>query len=243
MSKTTPPGFKDRSLWLRAYAGLALFSVAGSLLSRVTGLDPGLIAPIASVMTLGAALVAVFWGPIQEWGAAKSAAVLGAAGLAGAAAEVAGLYTGAVFGNYVYTEAWQPILMLPGGKPFPLLLPVAWLMMAGGSVLAVRRLLPHAPGWGVALLGAGLAAGLDVPMEHVMVHVLGYWQWTPPGPLPGGAPWMNVFGWLATSLVAGAIILSSRPQDPRPANEPLEVLLIHAAFLAAMTLVSLTPAA
>jgi uncharacterized membrane protein len=166
---------------------------------------------------------------------------MGAAGLAGAGAEVAGLYTGAVFGSYVYTEAWQPIVMLPGDKPFPLLLPVAWLMMAGGSVLAVRRLLPEVPGWGAASLGACTAAALDVPMEHVMVNVLGYWTWTSPGPLPGGAPWMNVVGWLATSLVAGAIILSSRPQDDRPAHEPLEVLLIHAAFLGAMTLVSLVP--
>ena len=82
---------------------------------------------------------------------------------------------------------------------FPLLLPLAWLLVAGGSYLVARR----------AWLGAILATAADFVMEPVMVQRLGYWRWLEPGPLPGGAPWLNPIGWFVCTWVAG-LILSRR---------------------------------
>lgn len=216
--------------WLKAYLGLVVFSLAGSLLSKATGLNPGFIAPAAGLLTIVAGVGTVFAGSFKPETWKKTALLLAFVGLVGVTSEVAGLYTGVIFGPYEYTEKWWPTLLLPGEKPFPLLLPFAWMMMAGGAYLAVHRWMPDHKKWLAIPLGALLAAMIDLPMEWAMTGALGYWVWTEPGPLPGGAPIMNFVGWIVVSALAGLILFAGKADDKRRYPEPIIVLGTHLAF-------------
>ena len=200
---------------VRLFLGLVLFSLAGSLFSRLTRLDPGPIAPVASLLTLGVGVAATFAAYVRAAPAAW--ARLAAALALGTTSEVVGLRTGFPFGRYVYTDAWWPTVRLPGIGLFPLLLPFAWLLMAGASRLALgpeRR--PSAVRvLAGSVLGGGLAALVDLTMEPVMAGPLGYWRWIERGPLPGGAPVANFFGWWATAALAGLVLTLGAPPTPR----------------------------
>lgn len=211
--------------WLpRLFFGLVAFSLLGSLLERLTGLAPGWIAPIASLLTLATGVAAAF-APVvvalgrPAWFALALVVVIGAA------SELIGLATGLPFGRYVYTEAWWPTVPLPGGGVFPVQLPFAWFLIAGSSYLVVAQWVR--PPVLRVVLGAALAALVDVPMEPVMTETLGYWRWLEPGPLPGGAPWLNPVGWFLTSLLAGLVLERAGAAEVRT-RTPLAVL---AAFL------------
>jgi putative membrane protein len=138
-----------------------------------------------------------------------------------------GLVSGFPFGRYEYTGAWWPSLALPNGQPFPAQLPFAWLMMSWASVLVARR---WVMGWAAVALGGLLAALADLAMEPTAVGVLGYWRWTGEGPLPGGAPVSNFFGWWLVAALAGALLLWARP-DPESRPEPAVVLAGHTVFM------------
>ena len=193
----------------RPFLGLVLFSLAGSLLSRLTHLDPGPIRPSASVLTLAAGVGAVFAAYVRSVPGAWTR--LGLAFVLGASSEIVGLKTGVPFGRYVYTDAWWPTVRLPGIGPYPLLLPFAWLLMAGASNLSVGR-----RGWTWPVLGGLLAAVVDLAMEPVMAGPLGYWRWLVPGPLPGGAPLANFLGWWAVATVAGFVLGVPKRRDDTP---------------------------
>jgi len=182
-----------RCLW--AYVGLSLFAIAGTVLSKSTGLDPGPVKPIVAAATVVCGFMAVFAPAARSspkvWLGALAIIVIGAA------SELIGLYSGLPFGRYEYTQAWAPVIGLPGGKWFPLLLPVAWAMMAGSAYFACAGLGKY------RLVGAALlASAADWLMEPVMVQRLGYWVWLDGGPL-FGAPVSNVFGWFLVTLLAG----------------------------------------
>ena len=186
-----------------AFAFLVAFSLSGSLFSRLTRLDPGPIAPVTSLLTLGVGVAAVFGAYVREVPRAYLR-LIGAFAL-GATSEIVGLATGFPFGRYVYTGAWWPTLGIPGVGLFPIALPFAWLLMAGASVLGVRGRRLGYP-WVSCVAGGLLAALVDLLMEPVMTGPLGYWRWLRPGPLPGGAPIANFLGWWAVATLAGAIL-------------------------------------
>lgn len=184
---------KRLTLPARLFLGLVAFSLVGSLLSKSFNLDPGLIRPAASFLTIATGFLTL----------ARMAKLwqVGAVLLIGGAAEVCGVYMGFPFGRYEYTAAWQPVISLPQGHLFPLLVPFAWFLVAGGCALALRPL-----GKPMLILAPLMATLIDFFMEPVMTRTLGYWRWLEPGPLPGGAPWVNMAGWLATSLLAALIL-------------------------------------
>ncbi len=184
---------KRLSIWTKLFLGLVLFSLAGSLLTRQTGLDPGPIRPVASLLTIATGFVALA-RLAKGW---QAGAVL----LLGGAAEICGLYTGYPFGAYRYTSAWWPVIDLPHGFHFPVLLPFAWFLIAGGCALALRPL-----GKPMLVLAPLLATLIDFFMEPIMTQRLRYWIWLEKGPLPGGAPWLNMVGWFATSLLAAFVL-------------------------------------
>lgn len=203
--------------WVRVFLSLVIFSLLGSLFTRLSGLNPGPIAPVTSVLTLACGVVATFRAYVGEgaWVRLLFAFVLGAA------SELIGLATGFPFGRYAYTTEWWPTVALPMGR-FPLMLPFAWLLMAGASLFVAVRL--DRVMWRAVILGGLVAAVVDLAMEPVMAGPLGYWRWLEPGPLPGGAPVANFFGWWATAALAGAVLGFGVPADRLKSREPAWVL-------------------
>jgi putative membrane protein len=210
---------------LRVFAGLAVFAVLGRIAQVRLGLEP----PSALPPTVGVAMILA--GVLALLASVRPAGwrVAAALGL-GAVAEVVGVVTGAVFGPYTYTHRWAPVVALPGGELFPLLVPWAWLLVAGGCAWALPL-----RGWARSLAAGLVAALIDLPMEAVMTEVLRYWEWNPRGPLPGGAPWQNFFAWWAVASAAATLL----PEPPSTLAQltALRVLSIYGAFLAAVWLI------
>ena len=180
------------------YLGLVAFSLAGSLLSKLTGLAPGPIVPIASALTIGFGFAAVFHSiwvenkPSVYW-------VLPTCLALAAAIELLGLQTGFPFGRYAYTTNWQPTFHVGKGV-FPLLLPFAWLLVVGAATVICSPLRSG------IISAAFLATAIDYLMEPVMAGPLRYWVWLERGSLPGGAPILNPLGWFATAMVVAALL-------------------------------------
>ena len=195
---------------------MVAFSLVGSLFSRLTGFDPGPIAPVTSLLTLGVGVAATFVAYVREVPYAYPRLI--AAFVLGASSEIVGLATGFPFGRYAYTGAWWPTVGVPGVGLFPIALPFAWLLMAGASALGVSRVGTLTR----ALLGGLLAAFVDLLMEPVMTGPLGYWRWLRPGPLPGGAPVANFLGWWTVATLAALILTLGTP--PSEARTPRWVL-------------------
>ncbi|AIE84992.1 hypothetical protein OP10G_1624 [Fimbriimonas ginsengisoli Gsoil 348] len=200
----------------------------GSLFSHLTHLDPGVIAPVTAILTLLVGLVAAFGTDRTAFRGVLAIVLLGTV------VELVGVRTGFPFGTYAYTSRWWPVIYLPGFGWFPLLVPLAWALIAGASSLVAARLVSSpAPR---VLLGGLLAAVLDLVMEPVMTGTLGYWVWQGKGPLPGGAPVANFFGWFGTSVLAG-LVLTATGQPSRRPNDPLAVLLGHLGLVVGLGLI------
>jgi putative membrane protein len=123
--------------------------------------------------------------------------------------EAVGVLTGFPFGVYRYTSAWWPTIRLGPDQLYPLGVPFAWLLVVGGLWLTIGNLM----GWR-RVLGIGLAAALiDVALEDLMVHTLGYWQWKTPGPV-FGAPLQNSVAWLVTATAAAALLCPAKSVAP-----------------------------
>ncbi|WAX77366.1 carotenoid biosynthesis protein [Streptomyces sp. KMM 9044] len=162
--------------------------------------------------------------------------LLAVAGLGGLAVEVVGVRTGFPFGTYEYTGT-----LGLGVAGVPVVVPLAWIMMAWPALEAGRLL---APGRGhagprstrvrTAVAGGWALASWDVFLDPQMVDA-GHWSWTDPHPaLPGveGVPLTNFLGWVAVSVVMIAAMDAlcghavRRPaEDGRPAG-PAVVLYL-----------------
>ncbi|MGZ4616094.1 MAG: carotenoid biosynthesis protein [Actinomycetes bacterium] len=135
----------------------------------------------------------------------------------GLAAEAVGVRTGLPFGDYTYSASLGPQVL-----GVPLVVPLAWTMMAYPLFLAARRLSRR---WVAVVGGIGLA-GWDVFLDPQMVTD-GRWRWADPTPgLPGVAdvPLTNFAGWLAVGVVMMALLSVALPRDH--ASETLPATLL-----------------
>ncbi|MEI2621223.1 MAG: carotenoid biosynthesis protein [Candidatus Nanopelagicales bacterium] len=108
--------------------------------------------------------------------------------------ELLGHTTDIPFGAYHYTDELQPHLL-----GVPVIVPLAWLMMAYPSLVLARSLTTR---WVVPLAAVGLTTW-DLFLDPQMVGE-GYWVWETKTPaLPGipGIPLQNYAGWLAGTLL------------------------------------------
>lgn len=192
-------------------AGLGVLAqIAHPLLSG----GPLRAATIVSVLFLALAAIA---HAKTDWGRRGAATVLAVAGGLGLAVETLGVHTGLPFGTYSYADSLGPRLL-----GVPLLVPLAWTMLAYPSLLLGRRLARHTgagPAAERVLTAAtgGLAlAGWDLFLDPQMVGE-GHWSWAHPAPgLPGvpGIPLTNYAGWLVVSLVMVAALDRLLPSAP-----------------------------
>ncbi len=106
----------------------------------------------------------------------------------GFTAEVIGVKTGLIFGNYSYGRVLGPKLW-----DTPLMIGVNWAMLAYSSGVCVNYL-PRLPWWIKGTLAAALMVGLDVLIEPVAMQ-RGFWDWE-----GGQVPLQNYLGWFLVAL-------------------------------------------
>jgi uncharacterized membrane protein len=178
---------------------------AGGVLTQVAFPLTGggtFVLTVAAVVLLAGASLSHAWvtrGP----GAFAALAVV--AGGGAFVAEAVGLRTGLPFGAYDYTGSLGREVL-----GVPLLVPLAWTMMAWPALLVARRLTAGlgsvARPAATALVAAWALTAWDVFLDPQMVEA-GHWVWADPSPaLPGvpGIPLTNFAGWLVVSLLITA---------------------------------------
>lgn len=191
--------------WLLAAAGI-LVQIAFPLTGGGTlGLT------VASVALFSAAAVA---DAAVRFGPAVAASVLAGAGGVGLVAEAVGVRTGVPFGDYAYTGTLGAEV-----ADVPVLVPLAWVMMAWPALAVARRLVGARGRVATVLVGACALTAWDVFLDPQMVDA-GHWTWADPTPaLPGveGIPLTNFAGWLVVSLVVVGLL---DRLVPRSADDP-----------------------
>lgn len=138
----------------------------------------------------------------------------------GLVAEAVGVRTGVPFGEYSYAGTLGPEL-----AGVPVIVPLAWTMIAYPVLLAARRLSRRL----TPLLGGFGMTAWDVFLDPQMVSD-GHWRWADPTPaLPGveGIPLTNYAGWFGVAT-AMMLVLSLLPRDDRraPRDESVPAALL-----------------
>jgi putative membrane protein len=131
-------------------------------------------------------------------------------------AEMFGVATGLLFGNYSYTEQLGPLVL----GLVPLAIPVAWLMMLYPSYAIAGFLLSPRSNDFSRYLRAALAAlamtAWDLSLDPRMVRD-GNWVWHDGGPY-FGIPLSNFIGWFITALAIYLVwqVIDRRRVDTAP---------------------------
>jgi carotene biosynthesis associated membrane protein len=131
----------------------------------------------------------------------------------GLAVEAVGIRTGLPFGEYYYTGGLGPSL-----AGVPLVIPLAWAMMAWPAHVVAARLTASRPAR-VAVAAAALASW-DLFLDPQMVDA-GHWRWMYPTPaLPGvpDVPLSNYLGWAVVALALMAALDRFAADAPRRAG-------------------------
>jgi uncharacterized membrane protein len=143
-----------------------------------------------------------------RWAASLLAVTAGT----GLVAEAVGTATGVPFGHYAYADSLGPRVF-----SVPLVIPLAWTMMAYPALLVGRRL-ARTPA-GAAVVGGWALASWDLFLDPQMVDA-GHWRWAGVRhAVPGspGVPLSNTLGWLLVAvLMVGVLqLLPRRAADDR----------------------------
>ncbi len=149
--------------------------------------------------------------------AARFAAVSAGGGLL---AEAVGLRTGVPFGRYSYADTLG--LKCLG---VPLVIPLAWTMLAYPAFLVARRLAGGR--LAVPLVGGLALASWDLFLDPQMVAA-GHWAWLAASPaLPGipGIPVTNFVGWFVVSTAMMALLDRALPRKDADDRQPMLLYL------------------
>lgn len=154
----------------------------------------------------------------RRGGARGTVTTLAVAGGLGLLAEAVGTRTGKPFGRYRYAGTLGPQVL-----DVPVVVPLAWTMLAQPAVQLGRRLARELPReWSrgrrdvvVVATAAWTLASWDLFLDPQMTTA-GHWVFADPHPhLPGvpGIPLGNYAGWLLTALVICASLHRALPED------------------------------
>ena len=108
----------------------------------------------------------------------------------GFSAEVIGVNTGLIFGDYTYGPVLGWKLMAT-----PLMIGVNWVMLAYSSAVLVQQIFPKVSWIIKAVLAALIMVTLDFIIEPVAIHY-DFWQWT-----HETIPLKNYLGWFFVALI------------------------------------------
>jgi uncharacterized membrane protein len=144
-------------------------------------------------------------------GARFTAALVAVTAGGGFGVEALGVNLGLPFGAYAYTGTlgWEALGV-------PVIIPLAWTMMAYPSLLVGLRISRH-PVLGTVVAGLALAAW-DLFLDPQMVAE-GHWEWLGGGPTLLGIPLSNFAGWVLTAIIMMALLRPALPAveaDDRP---------------------------
>jgi uncharacterized membrane protein len=147
-------------------------------------------------------------------GARGAVTTLAVAGGLGLLAEAVGTRTGRPFGRYRYAGTLGPQVL-----DVPVVVPLAWTMLAQPAVQLGRRLARNQPGRRRDVVAVATAAwtlaSWDLFLDPQMTAA-GHWTFTEPRPhLPGvpGIPLSNYAGWLLTAAVMCTALHRLLPED------------------------------
>jgi uncharacterized membrane protein len=179
-------------------AGLAGLAVALQIGYPLTS---GSARDALTVATVLAFFLASVTHALLHRGARWAAAFVAVTAGSGLLAESVGTQTGVPFGDYAYTGGLGPSVL-----SVPLVVPLAWAMMAYPCLLVGQRL-ARTPIGAAAVGGLGLATW-DLFLDPQMVDA-GHWTWTDVEvSLPGSpeVPVSNLLGWVLVSVVMLALL-------------------------------------
>ncbi|RZS82938.1 putative membrane protein [Motilibacter rhizosphaerae] len=198
----------------------ALLLAAATVLCQVAyPLTSGAARDRLTVATVLVAALAVLLDLASSRGPLAAARAAAATWVLTFAVEAVGTGTGQPFGPYSYAGSLGPRVL-----GVPLLVPLAWGMVALPLLMAVRRL-AASPAARAALGGVALT-GWDLFLDPQMVAA-GHWRWADPSPhLPGvpHVPVHNFAGWLVTGTVLVLVLDRVVPEGPADPLVPAVLL-------------------
>jgi carotene biosynthesis associated membrane protein len=122
----------------------------------------------------------------------------------GLAVEAVGTHTGFPFGSYDYSGSLGARVL-----GVPLVIPLAWTMMAWPALAAARRLVSGR--LATAVVGGWALASWDLFLDPQMVAA-GHWHWAHTSPGLQGIPLTNYLGWLGVSILLVGVLHSLVPR-------------------------------
>ena len=189
-SAAGPPGLVARRVPVALAAAVVGLQIAYPLVSPGPARDQLTIATVLVFFAASAAHAAIWRG------VPFAAALVALTGGGGFGIEALGVATGLPFGAYTYAPTLGPALL-----DVPLIIPLAWTMMAYPAYVVACRL-ASTPWVRVPLAGWALTSW-DLFLDPQMVEA-GHWSWHAGGPAVLGIPLSNFAGWLlvATAMMA-----------------------------------------
>jgi putative membrane protein len=134
----------------------------------------------------------------------------------GLAVEAVGTHTGFPFGSYDYSGSLGARVL-----GVPLVIPLAWTMMAWPALAAAGRLVSGR--LATAVVGGWALASWDLFLDPQMVTA-GHWHWAHTSPGLQGIPLTNYLGWLGVSILLVGVLHSLVPRTGSD-TQPLTLYL------------------
>jgi len=133
----------------------------------------------------------------------KSMAIWSSVYLIGMTAEIIGVNTGILFGDYSYGHNLGPTIV-----GVPPLIGFNWLVLTFLTGTIAKRFMPNH--WLAIIGGAFLMVGLDFFMEPT-APIFDFWHWQ-----GGIAPLKNYIHWFLVALLLQVIVVNDLPEKKQP---------------------------
>ncbi|MBR9922198.1 MAG: carotenoid biosynthesis protein [Bacteroidetes bacterium] len=169
----------------KTFSGILIILYFVGVVSLLTNLHPDFI--LLTPVNLLISLILILWNH-KEW-STGFVVFLAGTWCWGFFAEMIGVQTGMIFGDYAYG-----VVLGPKVNGTPLMIGVNWMMLAYAGGICLNHIAPKMH-WFFRGLGAALLlVGLDILIEPVAI-AYGFWSWGDSIP-----PLQNYIGWFLVAL-------------------------------------------